>query len=236
MKYIKQHKLSYLGLAIMVAALSACSDDDDDNVNSTTDDITPSPAIYEVSLTNITQGQIFSPPAVLTHSPQMPLWTAGTSASVALEALAEGGDTSQLSSLAGIEQSIASTGPILPGETMNWSVELSEMDAQALSLATMLINTNDGFTGLTDMDLSNLSMGDSYQKMLMVYDAGTEMNDEIAMPGSGGEAFNASREGDVDRVYAHAGVLTSIELNSSVLLPEHKFDNPAGKLIIKRVQ
>ncbi|MCG6202936.1 spondin domain-containing protein [Psychromonas antarctica] len=200
------------------------------------DDMMPTSSIYEVSLTNITQGQIFSPPAVLAHTPKMPLWTAGASASVALEALAEGGDTSQLSALPGIEKSIASTGPILPGETMNWTVELSEMDAQALSLATMLINTNDGFTGLTDMDLSSLAMGESYQKMLIVYDAGTEMNDEIAMPGSGGEAFNTSRMGDVDRVYAHAGVLTSLELSSSVLLPEHKFDNPAGKLIIKRVQ
>ena len=230
MKNIKRQNYRYLGLLALTAAISACNDNDDNSV------VMPQPYIYEVTLINITQGQIFSPPALTTHAAGMKLWQAGETASLALETLAEGGDTSQLIALSGIQQSQVSSTAVMPGEMQTWTLELEQGAGLSVSLATMLINTNDGFTGFTDMDLSALALGDSYQKMLMVYDAGTEMNDEMAMPGSGGEAFNASRSGDVNRVYAHAGVLTAHELTGSVLLAEHKFDNPAGKFIIKRMQ
>ncbi|WP_354625350.1 spondin domain-containing protein [Psychromonas sp. MME2] len=233
MKNIKTHKLNYIALVVMITALSACGDNNDSDYNN---DTAMQPSIYDVTLTNITQGQIFSPPALATHAVGISLWQTGSPASVALEALAEGGDASQLIALPGITQSQVSDAPVLPGETMNWTVELNANEAHGLTLATMLINTNDGFTGLTNMDLNSLTLGESYQKMLMVYDAGSEINDEVAVPGSGGEGFNASRDGDVNRVYVHAGVLTAHELAGSLLLPEHKFDNPAAKIIIKRVQ
>tara|TARA_R110001583_G_scaffold8952_3_gene42263 strand:+ start:7627 stop:8346 length:720 start_codon:yes stop_codon:yes gene_type:complete len=239
MKNFKKQKL--FGLFALTTLLTACDYNDNDGVNTVIDSeednievVTSS--IYEVTLSNITQGQIFSPPALTTHQAGMKLWQAGETASIALETLAESGDSSQLITLTGIESSQVSPSAVMPGDAYNWTLELAQDASKSISVATMLINTNDGFTGITDMDLSSLALGDSYQKMLMVYDAGTEENDEIAIPGSGGEAFNASRSGDVDRVYAHAGVLTEHELSGSLLSAEHKFDNPAGKLIIKRVQ
>jgi hypothetical protein len=228
---IKRKNYRYLSLFALTAALSACGGNDNgEHV------VTVQPHVYEVTLLNITQGQIFSPPALTTHTQGLKLWQAGETASFALEALAESGDSSQLIALSGITTSQVSNAPVMPGDMQTWTLELAPSATLNVSLATMLINTNDGFTGFTDMDLSAIALGESYHKMLVVYDAGTEMNDEVALPGSGGEAFNASRAGDVDRVYAHAGVLTSHELSSSVLLTEHKFDNPVAKLIIKRMQ
>jgi hypothetical protein len=237
MKHIKKQNVKYAGLLALTIALSACDHNDNNSGNDNDDSVDiVAPHIYEVTLMNITQGQIFSPPALTTHVAGMKLWQTGEPASVALETLAEGGDTSQLVALAGIEQSHVTSGAVIPGELQKWTLEINQDEASNISLATMLINTNDGFIGITDMNLSTIVLGDSYQKMLIVYDAGTEVNDEISMPGAGGEAFNASRNGDVNRVYAHAGVLTEHDLSSSLLLAEHKFDNPAGKLIIKRVQ
>jgi len=226
MKSINRQHGKYLALLALTATLAACHHNDDD----------PQPFIYEVTLLNITQGQIFSPPALMTHAADMKLWQAGETASLALERLAEGGDASELSALSGIQQSQVSSTPVAPGDTISWTLEIEQGASLSMSLATMLINTNDGFTGFTDMDLSSLAPGDSYQQMLVVYDAGTEMNDEVAIPGLGGEGFNASRIGDVNRVYAHAGVLTTHQLSGSDLLAEHKFDNPAAKLTIKRMQ
>ncbi|WP_413701915.1 spondin domain-containing protein [Psychromonas sp. KJ10-10] len=229
MKNLKKQKL--VGLVALTTLLTACDYNDSNAVASEEDNIeVVASSIYEITLTNITQGQIFSPPALTTHQAGLKLWQAGESASLAIEALAEGGDSSQLITISGIENSQVSPSAVVPGESYNWTLELAEGSATNISLATMLINTNDGFTGITDMDISSLSLDDSYQKMLTVYDAGTEENDEIEVPGSGGEAFNASRSGDVDRVYAHAGVLTEHELSGSVLSAEHKFDNPVRKI------
>ncbi|HEY7867360.1 MAG TPA: spondin domain-containing protein [Psychromonas sp.] len=229
MKNINRQHGKYLALLALTATLAACHHNNDNSDNA-------KPFIYEVTLLNITQGQIFSPPALMTHAAKMKLWQAGETASLALEKLAEGGDASELSALSGIHQSQISGTPVTPGDSISWTLEIKKGAPFSVSLATMLINTNDGFTGFTDMDLSSLALGDSYQKMLAVYDAGTEMNNEVAVPGLGGEGFNASRIGDVNRVYVHAGVLTTHELSGSNLLPEHKFDNPAGKLTIKRMQ
>ncbi|MEG3767184.1 spondin domain-containing protein [Alteromonas sp. 14N.309.X.WAT.G.H12] len=237
MKKIQTFKL--VGLIAMTAILSACDLDGNDHASAddTVEPIeTPQTYVYEVTLTNITQGQMISPPAVITHAAGVKLWEAGEPASVALEMLAESGDSSELVALPDVEHSVASETGLAPGESQTLTLELSDTDSMSLSLAVMLGITNDAFTGVTDLDISGLELNESYQQSLMAYDAGTEENDEIAVPGIGGEGFNASREGDVDRVAVHAGILTELELATSLLLPEHKFDNPTAQLIITRVQ
>ncbi len=66
----------------------------------------------------------------------------------------------------------------------------------------MLVNTNDAFTGMTAINISDLAIGDNITMLAVAYDAGTEGNSEVAetIPGSagGGEGFNAARN-DVDR-------------------------------------
>ena len=55
--------------------------------------------IYEVTITNITKGQTFTPQLVVTHSSSVRLFSLGQPASPALEVLAEGGDTQPLTDL-----------------------------------------------------------------------------------------------------------------------------------------
>ncbi len=60
-----------------------------------------------------------------------------------------------------------------------------DADNLRLSIATMLVDTNDAFTGLNAMDISNMEVGDSRAFMAPSWDSGTEANLETAdtMPG-----------------------------------------------------
>ena len=85
-----------------------------------------------------------------------------------------------------------------------------------------------------------MAVNDSMAMMLPVYDAGTEANSEAAGtipgPADGGEGFNAERD-DADTVSYHPGVVSSQDtLPDSVLMAEHRFDNPVARLIITRVE
>ena len=51
---------------------------------------------YEVSITNITKGQSFTPVFFATHDNSSSAFSLGAPASVAVERLAEGGDTAML--------------------------------------------------------------------------------------------------------------------------------------------
>jgi len=54
---------------------------------------------YEVTITNLTRGQTFTPILVASHKEGVSLFTLGQAASVPLEQLAEAGDTGPLSML-----------------------------------------------------------------------------------------------------------------------------------------
>jgi len=102
----------------------------------------------------------------------------------------------------------------------------------------MLVNTNDGFAGISQYDVSSLHVSDSVKLYLNVYDAGTEENSEtsLSVAGLGGEGFNMSRETQ-DLVSLHSGVISQDDgLSSSGLSAMHKFNNPAAMLIITRTQ
>jgi hypothetical protein len=112
--------------------------------------------------------------------------------------------------------------------------------ATYFTAATMLVNTNDAFSGLTGIDISTMAVDDKKSWRLNVYDAGTELNSEamgtIPGPADGGTGFDASRD-DVDFVGYHSGVVSQDDgLSSSVLTQAHRFDNPAIKLTITRTK
>lgn len=104
----------------------------------------------------------------------------------------------------------------------------------------MLINTNDAFSGLDALDLSTFAVGDSCTASANVYDAVTEVNSEAmaTMPGpaDSGEGFNAIRI-DTGYVAMHPGVVSSDDgLTHSVLTVQHKFDNPALRITVTRIE
>ncbi|TPV57775.1 hypothetical protein FJ444_11435 [Aestuariibacter sp. GS-14] len=223
-------------LGIGSVLLAAC--DHNDNKRNTPE---PEPVTrtYYLGLLNVTESQPFSPVTALIHNDQR-LWEVGESASVPLEILAEGGDNSELMILDGVTMAETGLAPLPPGYSEGFEFTIDEDDVAYLTVVTMLVNTNDAFTGITNKSLAELAVHDSITMMLPVYDAGTEANDEVAGtipgPADGGEGFNAERD-DADTVSYHPGVVSSQDgLPESVLMAEHRFDNPVARLIITRVE
>lgn len=202
----------------------------------------PAPASYEVTVVNATSNQPLSPVAVILHSDAYAAWDVGTAASTDIENLAEGGSNSQLlASLSGADAASASGGAAIdPGGNEKISVTASASTQTLITVASMLVNTNDAFAGLRSIDVSTLVSGDSMTVMADVYDAGTELNSESVgtMPGpaDGGEGFNAARSDISNVVRRHGGVVTVDDgLSSSVLDQTHRFDNPAMMVTITRL-
>lgn len=205
-------------------------------------------ATFQVTITNLTNAQPLSPAGVIAHQTGFQVFELGAPASVPLEVLAEGGDNSDLLALASEDRSVFTTvsgaGPIPPGQSDVISFEIQErfIPDSYFSVSTMLVNTNDAFTGVTTIDLESLQqVGDSLTRRGVAYDAGTEADDEMAIyipgPAGGGEGFNADRDDQLDAVTMHSGVVTMHDgLVTSDLTGQHKFDNPVIQVRIERVQ
>src|SRR5438477_10687993 len=131
---------------------------------------------YEITVTTINTGkQGLSPLVIATHPPSVHAWQLGQLASKGLELVAEEGMPDMLvSELKGSSTDVVAThAHLLPGD--NITVKVTAKQGDVLSAATMLIQTNDGFTGLDGVALSN---GATFETM--AYDAGTEDNSELA--------------------------------------------------------
>jgi hypothetical protein len=199
-------------------------------------------ASYQITLTNLSNNQPLSPLSALLHDGNYQAWSIGSAASEGLELLAEGGDNSRFLTdyaemLISYESGAAPVGPGSSDSIMIMGEISSDMQ---LTFASMLVNTNDAFTGLTGFDLAALEVGQESQYDLPIYDAGTEDNSElqgtIPGPADGGEGFNTARD-DVDVVTRHPGVVSQDDgYSASVLDQSHRFDSPIARLVITRLQ
>ena len=146
---------------------------------------------YEVSITNLTPGQTFTPQLLVAHTADISLFQIGEPASMELEMLAEGGDTGPLTDAVLTVASDAMTidGLLEPGQTV--VATISAQGDDVVSMAAMLIPTNDTFVALNGMSLPQVGSVTYYVK---AYDAGTEENDQncrsIPGPRCGGEGYN----------------------------------------------
>ena len=233
-------KYSVLAVLSSTLLLTACGDDDDD----VTPPVTPEPPApvnytYQVKVTNLTNAQPMSPVAVVLHNEGM-LWQIGEMASVPLETLAESGDNSAVLAESVVLAGQSGAGVIMPGMSETIEVTITDTMVSMLSMATMLVNTNDAFTGINALDISNLAVDESISLRTSSYDSGTEKNSEtmatIPGPAAGGEGFNAERD-DSDMVSMHSGVVTMDDgLMTSVLTQAHRFDNPTLSVTITRTE
>lgn len=141
-------------------------------------------ARYQITFENLTAGQPFTPPAVAIHRPAISLFEVGEPANGAIQAIAENGDLGPAVELLSASRQVSDFGaafgptapPLLPGETT--SIELESLrGAKLLSFAAMLICTNDGFTGLSNVRLPR-RIGEEIVLYGVGYDAGTERNTE----------------------------------------------------------
>src|SRR5437868_3482011 len=111
---------------------------------------------YEITVTNINSGkQGLSPLVIATHPASVHAWQLGQQASKGLELVAEEGMPDMLATeLKDKATDVATThAHLLPGDSI--TVRITAKEGDMLSAATMLIQTNDGFTGLDSVPLTD---------------------------------------------------------------------------------
>lgn len=167
-------------IACGAIAVSACSSDSDRVVITQPDPVEPTTATYTVTFTNLSTGQPMTPPVVAVHDDAVNLFEIGVAASEQLQAIAENGENGPMVALAtslGDQVSaagVAGGAPFGPGASETITLE-NALSSHVLSAVTMVICTNDGFTGLDSIALP----ADSTPVTIMAlpYDAGTEVNE-----------------------------------------------------------
>jgi hypothetical protein len=201
----------------------------------------PSGARWQVEITNVTLGQTFTPILAATHYGSVDMFEPGEAATQALADLAEAGDIAPLTGVleaAGHAVSdIETNGALLgPGESVTLTLE--GRPGQYLSLAGMLIPTNDTFVGV---DSTFLPLRGGKTIHALAYDAGTEANDQncLNMPGPrcGGAAHSAPADTDEGFVHVSNGFhLLEPDESGEVLTPAHyDWNNPVAIVRIRRV-
>jgi len=210
---------------------------------------------YEVTITNLTSGQAFTPPLIATHRGSTHLFQVGASANLGTQEIAENGNLApMIAALAAdpaVSAFVAAAAPLVPDGTPHSgdfadSVTLTITagpGAQFLSYESMLICTNDGFTGVDSLKLPN-QVGASVSVTGAGYDAGTEINTEdfadIVPPCQGligvssadtgtGTTNPALAEGGV--IHHHAGIMGGNDLLPAV----HGWIDPVVEITVKRV-
>jgi Spondin_N len=145
---------------------------------------------FEVTFTDLTGGQPLTPAVAATHRGKNELFNVGDAASFGLKEIAENGNNAPMLSRLASDVDVsdfleAPGGPLVPagtpgdamfGQSTTFTIT-ADRGARRLSLAAMLICTNDGFTGVNSLSLPS-EVGGSVTVETMAYDAGTEANTE----------------------------------------------------------
>ena len=218
-------------------------------------------AELEITLTNATQGVYFTPVFAAAHDDSISIFQTGSAASAALELMAEGGAIGDLVTAATNASANvsdggnsaapgASNGPVAPGAKVTFNISTDDGN-DYLSLAAMLLPTNDGFVGLSNWKIP--SEAGTYTINLNAYDAGTEYNDELASsqpnppflttfgnPGGNGVVTSGGTgvgpTGDENGVvHIHRSNLGDLDANggaSDINSAVHRWLNPVARLTV----
>lgn len=237
-------RLALLALGSLALGLTACGGSDKKTMDMEEMEPETVMASFEVTITNVTHGQPLSPPALFLHTSDVTSWMTGASASTELEVLAESGSPAELLAATNTLSNMAADAVIMPGARVSYTLtaELaaeSENDVE-LTVVSMLVNTNDAFTGVQNWAVGEMEIMDSMKALTPIYDAGTEANTETAAtipgPAGGGEGYNMERM-DTDKVSMHPGVVTQQDgYADSALTQAHKFDNGGMVIVVTRVE
>lgn len=230
---MKRLLLPLLGVAALAAALTvapALADDDEGEGDGT--------RTWRVTITNLTPlgpggpgSQPLSPPLFVVHSRRADVWSVGEIANHGVAAIAEDANNapleSALPSLRGVKAVFTGAGgPIPSGATRSFMVETSG-SFNRLSIVTMLVNTNDAFTGLDSFRVRERASVET-----MSYDAGSEKNNELKkfIPGPCcGNAFVRDPEDALIR--PHEGITGRGELDPAL----YDWPEPVARIVIERV-
>jgi hypothetical protein len=196
---------------------------------------------FEVTITNLTRGQQFTPILIAIHKASVKLFEPGMPASAELATLAEEGNTAPLAAAltaspdtAGV---ITGSGLTNPGASTTLVID-GRRGFGFLSVAAMLIPTNDGFFAVNGVALPRENA--TLTLTSPAYDSGSERNDELcaSIPGplfaecggSGGGA--APVGGEEGYVHIHAG----IHGIGSFAAANRDWRNPVALITVRRMR
>lgn len=208
---------------------------------------------YRVTITNLTPGQPLTPPVLLTHSNRTGIFELGEEASSDIQALAENGNSGPLlTTLSGdldVHDVVEGLAPLIPAnnpgavgfESSATFTIRARGRARYLSFASMLICTNDGFTGLDTVRLPKKRV----TIYSVAYDARTEENTEdfidmvppcqgLIGVGSGDPGTGTSNPliGEDGIIIPHVGIIGGNDLIPGV----HGWTDPVARIVIERVR
>ena len=193
---------------------------------------------FEITVTNLSKGQEIAPMIAASHKEGLRLFILGRPASRPIAVMAEAGDTSPLERRFRSSRRVAdidfTSRDVRPGQSITMRVQ-SRGRFDRVSLAGMLIPTNDGFIALNGVQ------GPIGSEPLVLrvpaYDAGTEANDELCrnIPGPpkacGGRGSSKPAPSDEGFVHVHPGIHGEGDLKVS----EWDWRNPIAEIVIRRV-
>lgn len=139
---------------------------------------------YRITIENLTPArgggasQVLSPPLVVVHSARFDLFRIGQPANQSVIDVAEDAITATgiaaYSADPEVARVTAEGSPLPPGQSQSFEITASG-NANRLSLVSMLVNTNDAFTGINAIHLT----GRRSEYLVRAYDADSEMNDQL---------------------------------------------------------
>lgn len=191
---------------------------------------------FEVTITNLTRSVSFTPILVATHRRGPSLFTLGQAASNGLLTMAESGNTGPLANALQTTGRIAdiknSAGLLAPGQSVTVTVDGGK-GVKHISIASMLLPTNDAFFSLNAVRLPGSSKVSTYYSP--AYDAGSETNDELCVnipgPHCGGNGLSPDDSGE-GFVHIHAGIHGIGSLDAAT----YDWRNPVAKISIRRLK
>jgi len=191
---------------------------------------------YKITVENLTKTQPLSPPVFGVHKGKGKVWQKNKVASHAVAGVAEDANGGVLVDALNKLRSVSSAGlgadaPIGPGASASFEVT-TKGRYNRLSIVSMLVNTNDAFTGVNSLRLNRAK-----NKMRMIqkgaYDAGSEVNTQLKTDIPGPCCNNPSArvpEGDVIR--KHAGIQDGV---NQLTVADYGWTGPVAKITIERV-
>jgi hypothetical protein len=205
---------------------------------------------YEITIYNLTGGPPLTPPLAVTHRRAADVFEVGEAASFGVKEIAENGNLAPL--VSDLEEArhvsdfvVAVAGdppPVLPGGSVTFQIG-AEGGAQFFSFVSMLVCTNDGFTGLDSKKLPN-QVGEQLVFESAGYDAGTELNTEDfadivpPCPPLTGVASTDPGTGMSDPALAENGVIRhhpGVSGGVDLLAGLHGWMNPVARITIRRI-
>jgi hypothetical protein len=191
---------------------------------------------YELTITNKTTGQVFSPIVIALHSPAVSLFKVGDKASAGIVSMAEDGHTKKLidkltADKSNVELVLSNNTMVMPAKDDSIFFETHAGSKVKLSLVSMLASTNDTFFALESVSLPKRGEK-SYS--VVVYDAGSETNSEscTTIPGAPCDSMDIR---DTSRAEGMISISTGIKGTGDLDKSKYGWIGTVAEITIKKI-